>query len=158
MKGSDLMNEQNTMMTNENVTKPKIRAQKKDIVLFAVACAIFAICWILQAAGVFGLPLYLLDSISKLDPSDANVPGATVIVQMLVIMSLPVIPIVVMEVMSIFWAIGLIPTGILKRRKSELPRRMKDAVEKMFDVNMIMMAIGLGVFLITCVVALISHL
>ena len=158
MKGSDPMQEQNTMMTNENVTKPKIRAQKKDIVLFAVACAIFAICWILQAAGVFGLPLYLLDSISKLDPSDANVPGATVIVQMLVIMSLPVIPIVVMEVMSIFWAIGLIPTGILKRRKSELPRRMKDAVEKMFDVNMIMMAIGLGVFLITCVVALISHL
>ena len=152
------MNEQNTMMTNENVTKPKIRAQKKDIVLFAVACAIFAICWILQAAGVFGLPLYLLDSISKLDPSDANVPGATVIVQMLVIMSLPVIPIVVMEVMSIFWAIGLIPTGILKRRKSELPRRMKNAVEEMFDVNMVMMAIGLGVFLITCVVALISHL
>lgn len=152
------MQEQNTMMTNENVTKPKIRAQKKDIVLFAVACAIFAICWILQSAGVIGLPLYLLDLLSKLDPSDANVPGATVIVQMLVIMSLPVIPIVVMEVMSIFWAIGLIPTGILKRRKSELPRRMKNAVEMMFDVNMVMMAIGLGLFLITCVVALISHL
>ncbi len=152
------MQEQNTMMTNENVTKPKIRAQKKDIVLFAVACAIFAICWILQSAGVFGLPLYLLDLLSKLDPSDSNVPGGTVIVQMLAIMSLPVIPIVVMEVMSIFWAIGLIPTGILKRRKSELPRRMKNAVEKMFDVNMVMMAIGLGVFLITCVVALISHL
>ena len=152
------MQEPNTMMTNENVTKPKIRAQKKDIVLFAVACAIFAICWILQSAGVIGLPLYLLDLLSKLDPSDANVPGATVIVQMLVIMSLPVIPIVVMEVMSIFWAIGLIPTGILKRRKSELPRRMKNAVEMMFDVNMVMMAIGLGLFLITCVVALISHL
>ena len=152
------MQEQNTMMTNENVTKPKIRAQKKDIVLFAVACAIFAICWILQSAGVIGLPLYLLDLLSKLDPSDANVPGATVIVQMLVIMSLPVIPIVVMEVMSILWAIGLIPTGILKRRKSELPRRMKNAVEMMFDVNMVMMAIGLGLFLITCVVALISHL
>lgn len=152
------MQEQNTMMTNENVTKPKIRAQKKDIVLFAVACAIFAICWILQSAGVFGLPLYLLDSISKLDPSDSNVPGGVLIIQLLTVMSLPVIPIVVMEVMSIFWAIGLIPTGILKRRKSELPRRMKNAVEKMYDVNMVMMAIGLGLFLITCVVALISHL
>lgn len=152
------MQEQNTMMTNENVTKPKIRAQKKDIVLFAVACAIFAICWILQSAGVFGLPLYLLDSISKLDPSDSNVPGGVLIIQLLTVMSLPVIPIVVMEVMSILWAIGLIPTGILKRRKSELPRRMKNAVEKMYDVNMVMMAIGLGLFLITCVVALISHL
>ena len=152
------MQEPNTMMTNENVTKPKIRAQKKDIVLFAVACAIFAICWILQSAGVIGLPLYLLDSISKLDPSDANVPGGVLIIQLLTVMSLPVIPIVVMEVMSIFWAIGLIPTGILKRRKSELPRRMKNAVEMMFDVNMVMMAIGLGLFLITCVVALISHL
>ena len=152
------MQEQNTMMTNENVTKPKIRAQKKDIVLFAVACAIFAICWILQSAGVFGLPLYLLDSISKLDPSDSNVPGGVLIIQLLTVMSLPVIPIVVMEVMSILWAIGLIPTGILKRRKSELPRRMKNAVEMMFDANMVMMAIGLGLFLITCVVALISHL
>ena len=152
------MQEQNTMMTNENVTKPKIRAQKKDIVLFAVACAIFAISWILQLAGVIGLPLYLLDSISKLDPSDANVPGGVLIIQLLTVMSLPVIPIVVMEAMSIFWAIGLIPTGILKRRKSELPRRMKNAVEMMFDANMVMMAIGLGLFLITCVVALISHL
>ena len=152
------MQEPNTMMTNENVTKPKIRAQKKDIVLFAVACAIFAICWILQSAGVFGLPLYLLDSISKLDPSDANVPGGVLIIQLLTVMSLPLVPVVTMEVMSIFWAIGLIPTGILKRRKSELPRRMKNAVEMMFDVNMVMMAIGLGLFLITCVVALISHL
>ena len=152
------MQEPNTMMTNENVTKPKIRAQKKDIVLFAVACAIFAICWILQLAGVIGLPLYLLDSISKLDPSDANVPGGVLIIQLLTVMSLPLVPVVTMEVMSIFWAIGLIPTGILKRRKSELPRRMKNAVEKMFDVNMVMMAIGLGLFLITCVVALISHL
>ena len=151
------MQEQNTMMTNENVTKPKIRAQKKDIVLFAVACAIFAISWILQLAGVIGLPLYLLDSISKLDPSDANVPGGVLIIQLLTVMSLPVIPIVVMEAMSIFWAIGLIPTGILKRRKSELPRRMKNAVEMMFDANMVMMAIGLGLFLITCVVALISN-
>ncbi|MBQ1232831.1 MAG: hypothetical protein IIX86_04785, partial [Clostridia bacterium] len=72
MKGSDLMQEQNTMMTNENVTKPKIRAQKKDIVLFAVACAIFAICWILQLAGVIGWPLYILDFLSKLDSSDYN--------------------------------------------------------------------------------------
>ena len=152
------MQEQNTMMTNENVTKPKIRAQKKDIVLFAVACAIFAICWILQSAGVFGLPLYLLDSISKLDPSDANVPGGVLIIQLLTVMSLPLVPVITMEVMSILWAIGLIPTGILKRRKSELPRRMKNAVEKMYDVNMVMMAIGLGLFLITCVVALISHL
>lgn len=152
------MQEQNTMMTNENVTKPKIRAQKKDIVLFAVACAIFAICWILQSAGVFGLPLYLLDSISKLDPSDANVPGGVLIIQLLTVMSLPLVPVITMEVMSILWAIGLIPTGILKRRKSELPRRMKNAVEMMFDANMVMMAIGLGLFLITCVVALISHL
>lgn len=152
------MQEQNTMMTNENVTKPKIRAQKKDIVLFAVACAIFAICWILQLAGVIGLPLYLLDSISKLDPSDANVPGGVLIIQLLTVMSLPLVPVITMEVMSILWAIGLIPTGILKRRKSELPRRMKNAVEMMFDANMVMMAIGLGLFLITCVVALISHL
>ena len=152
------MQEQNTMMTNENVTKPKIRAQKKDIVLFAVACAIFAISWILQLVGVIGLPLYLLDSISKLDPSDANVPGAVLIIQLLTVMSLPLVPVITMEVMSILWAIGLIPTGILKRRKSELPRRMKNAVEEMFDVNMVMMAIGLGLFLITCVVALISHL
>ena len=151
------MQEPNTMMTNENVTKPKIRAQKKDIVLFAVACAIFAICWILQSAGVFGLPLYLLDSISKLDPSDANVPGGVLIIQLLTVMSLPLVPVVTMEVMSIFWAIGLIPTGILKRRKSELPRRMKNAVEMMFDANMVMMAIGLGFFLITTVMALISN-
>ena len=151
------MQEQNTMMTNENVTKPKIRAQKKDIVLFAVACAIFAICWILQSAGVIGLPLYLLDSISKLDPSDANVPGGVLIIQLLTIMSLPLVPVITMEGMSILWAIGLIPTGILKRRKSELPRRMKNAVEMMFDANMVMMAIGLGFFLITTVMALISH-
>ncbi|MBQ5793179.1 MAG: hypothetical protein IIW17_04100 [Clostridia bacterium] len=146
------MQEQNTMMTNENVTKPKIRAQKKDIVLFAVACAIFAISWILQLVGVIGLPLYFLDLLSN-----SNIPGGAAIVHMLAIMALPASPIVVMEVMSILWAIGLIPTGILKRRKSELPRRMKNAVEKMFDINMVMMAIGLGVFLITCVVALISH-
>ncbi|MBO5842822.1 MAG: hypothetical protein J6R46_07475 [Clostridia bacterium] len=82
------MQEQNTMMTNENVTKPKIRAQKKDIVLFAVACAIFAICWILQLAGVIGWPLYLLDFLSKLDSSDYNFPGGAAIVQMLAIMSL----------------------------------------------------------------------
>lgn len=135
-----------------------IRAQKKHVVLFSVACVLFAISWILQLAGVIGLPLYLLDLLSKLDPSDSNVPGGTVIVQMLTIMSLPVIPIVVMEVMSILWAVGLIPTGILKRQKSELPRRMKNAVEAMFDANMVMMAIGLGFFLITTVMALVSHL
>ena len=150
------MQEQNTMMTNENVTKPKVRAQKKDIVLFAVACAIFAISWILQLVGVIGWPLYILDFLSKLDSSDYNFPGGAAIVQMLAIMALPVIPIVVMEFMSILWAIGLIPTGILKRRKSELPRRMKNAVEMMFDANMVMMAIGLGCFLITTVMALIS--
>ena len=135
-----------------------IRAQKKHVVLFVIACVLFAISWILQLAGVIGLPLYLLDSISKLDPSDANVPGGVLIIQLLTVMSLPLVPVITMEVMSILWAIGLIPTGILKRQKSELPRRMKNAVEMMFDANMVMMAIGLGFFLITTVMALVSHL
>ena len=130
-----------------------IRAQKKHVVLFSVACVLFAISWILQLVGVIGLPLYFLDSLLKFDPSS----GGGVLIQLLTIMSLPLVPVITMEVMSILWAIGLIPTGILKRRKSELPRRMKNAVEMMFDVNMVMMAIGLGLFLITCVVALISN-
>ena len=135
-----------------------IRAQKKHVVLFSVACVLFAISWILQLVGVIGLPLYLLDLLSKLDPSDANVPGGVLIIQLLTLMSLPLVPVIAMEVMSILWAIGLIPTGILKRQKSELPRRMKNAVEMMFDANMVMMAIGLGFFLITTVMALVSHL
>lgn len=143
---------------NSSVIMPKIRAQKKHVVLFVIACVLFATCWILQLAGVIGLPLYLLDSISKLDPSDANVPGGVLIIQLLTIMSLPLVPVIAMEVMSILWAVGLIPTGILKRQKSELPRRMKNAVEMMFDANMVMMAIGLGFFLITTVMALVSHL
>ena len=135
-----------------------IRAQKKHVVLFVIACVLFATCWILQVVGVIGLPLYLLDLLSKLDPSDANVPGGVLIIQLLTLMSLPLVPVIAMEVMSILWAIGLIPTGILKRQKSELPRRMKNAVEMMFDANMVMMAIGLGFFLITTVMALVSHL
>ena len=130
-----------------------IRAQKKHVVLFSVACVLFAISWILQLVGVIGLPLYFLDSLLKFDPSS----GGGVLIQLLTIMSLPLVPVITMEVMSILWAIGLIPTGILKRRKSELPRRMKNAVEMMFDANMVMMAIGLGFFLITTVMALISN-
>lgn len=131
-----------------------IRAQKKHVVLFSVACVLFAISWILQLVGVIGLPLYFLDSLLKIDPSS----GGVLIIQLLTLMSLPLVPVIAMEVMSILWAIGLIPTGILKRQKSELPRRMKNAVEMMFDANMVMMAIGLGFFLITTVMALVSHL
>ena len=136
----------------------KVSAQKKHVVLFSVACVIFVICLTLQLAGMIGLPLYLFDSVTELDPADAQVPGAAAFFQILIMITLPGVPLVVMEVMSVFWAIGLIPTGILKRQKNELPRKMQKAVENMYDVNKIMTVVGLGVFLINVVVVLFSKL
>ena len=122
------MQEQNTMMTNENVTKPKIRAQKKHTVMFIFVCAILILGILAQILGIVGLMEYLEyinDDYANQDHSHDALPGLGTL-----IMGFSTLLIMVVGLYaSVFlrdavWAVGLVLAVKLVRRKKEIPTWM----------------------------------
>ncbi|MBR2446019.1 MAG: hypothetical protein IKB28_05055 [Clostridia bacterium] len=122
------MQDQTTMTTVETVKKPKVRAQKKHVWMFAFVCAILILGILAQILGIVGLMEYLEyinADYADHDPSQDAIPGLGTL-----IMGFSTLLIMVVGLYaSVFlrdavWAVGLVLSIKLVRRKKEIPTWM----------------------------------
>ncbi len=124
-KGSDTMQEQNTIMTNENVKKPKIRAQKKHTVMFTFACVILILGILAQILGIVGVVKYVEYINQDYDPSDDAIPGLGAFIMGVGSMMILLVGLYASSFLrDAVWVAGVILSFKLVRRKKEIPTWM----------------------------------
>lgn len=122
------MQDQTTMTTVETVKEPKVRAQKKHVWMFAFVCAILFLGILAQILGIVGLMEYLEyinADYADHDPSQDALPGLGVLIMGFTTLLIMVVGLYA----SVFlrdavWAVGLVLSFKLVRRKIEIPTWM----------------------------------
>lgn len=119
------MQEKMIVETVETVKKPKVRPQKKHVILFVIACLILVVGALAYVGGLVGWTVYVFDQTADLDMSESEFPGLAALLLLLAVPAMLYAGVLVMTVVStVFWIAGLIVSGILVFRKKVLPTWM----------------------------------
>ena len=119
------MQDQMTPTTVETIKKPKVRAQKKHVILFVIACLILVVGALVYVGGLVGWTGSVFDQFADVDVSESELPGLAALLLLLAVPAMLYAGILVMTVIStVFWIAGLIVSGILVFRKKALPTWM----------------------------------
>ena len=135
------------MQEQTTLVKPKIHAQKKHVIIFAIACALLAIGIITYVGGVIGYAAYMLDEMKGIDIDQAEVPGMAAAVLILAMLSIIALPYVMALVCTAFWVPGAILSGIVTFSKKPKPGWLNGISCAVFCVHAVFSSVGIFLFL-----------
>ena len=119
------MQEQMTTTTVETIKKPKVRAQKKHVWMFTIACMVLIVGILAQFLAITVIYNYVQDMNTDFDDSESAFPGlAAFIMGWGTLLILFVGMIASNYLRDVVWIVGLVLSIKLIRRKKEIPTWM----------------------------------